>query len=657
MTLRREVFVALTLLFFVLLCSNLAVHLYGERSRLVEEMNLHARNAALAMDQLTVQEDVAQVMTVRADVWFRSHYFRSITVHDLQGHAIVTRDAQLDVDGAPSWFVGVMDLPDITYGADLHQDGRPVAVLRLAIQPTFAYRALWAVFCEQLVLLAVLSSITFLLSALALRWLLKPLKQLEQQAASICDRHFVETQNLPRAKELRQVMETMNCMSKRLHVVFDEQLALTENLRSQSFLDSVTGLSNRRDFNARLQALGESEHGCGGCLMLIQVDDFGRYNFKYGHESGDECLRVVSAHLQTVTASTPDAIVSRRSGADFALFIPHMNAETASALAQQLVARLGDLDILNGHRVCVGISCCQVLQADHRLLSEADLALRQAQSQSQSGWQLYQNGDVLQVAREARQWYATLNRVLLDHSVLLHFQPVFMAGAAEASLCEVYCRIRMNNQVLPAGVFLPMAQRFGLAAAFDRLILDEILKQSRTHPPALKYCVNLSSQALGNQEFLHWLDDWLNTHADFASRLVVEAPAFVVGNSYDSVDGLSRLLRKHNAHLSLDHFGVHSAVFGCLRSLPLSFLKIDRSFVRNVHQDKDSQFYVQSLIQIAHSCNVKVLGEGVELNDEWEMLCHLGVDGGQGYFLGKPAEALSLSRQCHDSDEATDETH
>lgn len=655
MTLRKEVFIAVTLLFFVLLCGNLGTHLYGDRQRLVSEMQLHARNAAMAIDQLSPQDDVASVMALRADVWFRSHYFRNITVTGLQGQMLVDRNAPLDADGAPPWFVRVMDLPDVTYGTDLHQDGRPVAVLRLVIQPTLAYSALWAVFCEQVVLLLVLSSLAFICSAMALKWLLKPLKQLEEQAAAICDRHFVETHDLPRTRELRQVMETMNCMSNRLRVVFDDQVALTENLRSQSFLDPVTGLSNRRDFNARLQSLGESEHGYGGCLMLVQVDDFGRYNFNHGHESGDECLRVLAAHLQTVTASAPDAIVSRRSGADFAVFMPGMNEEMAGTMAQQLVLRLRELDILNGHRVYVGVSCCQVLQPDHRLLSEADLALRQAQSQSESGWKLYQDGDVLQVAREARQWYATLNRVLLDHSILLHFQPVFLAAGEESSLCEVYCRINVHNQLLPAGVFLPMAQRFGLAAAFDRLILDEILKQSQWHPANLKYCVNLSVQALGNQEFLQWLDNWLGSHAALAERLVIEVPAFVVVGGYEGVENLGRLLRRHNARLSLDHFGIHSATFGYLRSLPLGFLKIDRSFVRNIHQDKDSQFYVQSLIQIAHSCNVKVLGEGVELEGEWATLCQLGIDGGQGYFLGKPSAKLVLSRQQPDSDDTADE--
>ncbi|MCC7515962.1 MAG: EAL domain-containing protein, partial [Pseudomonadales bacterium] len=581
MTLRREVFIAVTALFVVLLCSSVGTHLYGERQRLVTEMQLHAHNAATAIDQLSPQEDIASVMTLRADVWFRSHYFRSIKVTDLQGKVLVERAAPLDVDGAPPWFVRMVNLPEATYGTDLLQAGRPVAILQLSIQPRFAYSALWAVFCEQVLLLVVLSSLTFILSALALRWLLRPLKQLEEQAAAICDRHFVENKNLPRTRELRQVMDTMNCMSNRLRVVFDDQVALTENLRSQSFLDPVTGLSNRRDFNARLQALGESEHGYGGCLMLVQVDDFGRYNFKYGHESGDECLRVIAAHLQTMTAATPDAIVSRRSGADFAVFVPDMSMEAVDTFASQLVMQFRALDILNEHRIYVGVACCQVLQPDHRLLSEADLALRQAQSQSQSGWKLYQDGDVLQVAREARQWYATLNRILLDHNILLHFQPVFLADSAESSLCEVYCRINMQNQLLPAGVFLPMAQRFGLAAAFDRLILGEILKQSAVQPPSMRYCVNLSAQALGNQEFLRWLDEWLAAHAELAARLVVEIPAFVVVSGYRSVENLSRLLRRHNAHLSLDHFGVHSATFGYLRSLPLGFLKIDRSFVRN----------------------------------------------------------------------------
>ena len=650
MTLRRQLYLAITVLFVLLIVTNLVTHFVGIRKQVHAEMLIHAKHTVLAIHQLTDHDDPATVMSNRIGIWFDSHYFSDITYRDLSGEIVVHRENKLDTDGAPSWFVQLFSLPQARYGSDVLLGEKSVGSVQVIIQPTMAYQNLWAFFCRQLLLFVVFIVLTYWLCGLALNWLLKPLKNIEEQANLIRERHFVECTDLPTTREMRSVAETMNCMSRRLKTVFEEQLALTENLRAQSYLDSVTGLSNRREFNARMQSLSENEAGDGGCLFLLQVDDFSRYNLKQGHESGDECLRVIAAHLQTITAETPDAIVSRRAGADFAVFLPRANHEKAKSIAEQLIGRISDLEVLCGHRVHIGIAVCAILRPDHRLLAEADLALRQAQSQSHSGWKLYQEGDVLQVAREARQWYATLNRVLQERSMMLHFQPMFHVDHDVTQICEVFCRITMHKQIVSAGIFLPMAERFGLAVSFDRMILEEIHRYAEQQNGVMNFCVNLSPQTLLHHEFLGWLDKWLAERPGFSSRLIVETSEYLVRTGGGQVDQLCKLLHRHKVKLSLDHFGVHSGAFGYLRSLPLNFLKIDRSFIRGIHQDKDNQFYVQSMIQIAHSCDVTVFAEGVELKEEWECLQALGVDGGQGYFLGRPNAEISSVRTVVSTD-------
>jgi diguanylate cyclase (GGDEF)-like protein len=653
-TMRADVFKVLSVLFVTLSIISLAIHIVGMRQRMLEDMQLHAVSAGKSMDKLPVNEDAATAMAERMGIWFESGDFIYITYTDLSGNTVVRREQSIKSHVVPDWFVSLCALPEIKHGLDIHQGDALVGSLELSVQPERAYESLWLTTKWQFIFYGFTAALMFWLVTQAMKVLLRPLKRMEEQAISIRDRHFVEVHDLPAVQELRHVAETMNCMSRRLKTCFDEQLALTEGLRAESYQDSVTGLSNRRDFNARLQGLSENEGGHGGVLLLLQISDFGGYNFKYGHESGDECLRIVAAHIQSITAATPDAIVSRRTGADFAVFLPGMDQEAGKALAGQLVIRVGELDVLQNHGVHVGLAACEILGQDHRLLSAADMALRQAQAQSMSGWKIYQEDDVLQVAREARQWYATLNRILLDRSLILHFQPVFMSRERESNLCEVFSRISMHGQVLPAGVFLPMSARFGLAAAFDRLILEEIFAQAERRSPLMHYCVNLSPQSLSNQEFLSWLDEWLVGHESFARRLIIETSEYLVRTGAEEMTNLCRLLHRHKARLSLDHFGVHSAAFGYLRSLPLDYLKIDRSFIRDIHQNKDSQFYVQSLVQIAHSCGIKVFAEGVELEAEWSTVLTMGIDGAQGYFLGRPAPEIVVLRQAPDNDDTAE---
>lgn len=646
MTLRRQLFLSLAALFVTLLLASMTLSLLNARSHLNSQMITHAKDTAVSLSLALAKASSKTAMESVMDAYFDQREYISIIFSNTSGDIILQRQLDEPTEDVPAWFVRWVPLVEPIGKVDVVAGSKQLGSVQVISNPGFAYLDLWATFRELLLLFGITGLITYVLAGLALDVLLRPLRRVQEQAASICERHFVEQTQLPRQRELRQVVEAINSMSRRLKSIFHEQLTLTENLRAQSHLDPVTGLSNRREFNARMQAIIDSEVGNGGCLVILQISDFGRYNLQHGHETGDECLRAVGLQLQSLGNEVPDAIISRRAGADFAVYLPRVNQERIKLLAPQLLSRLAAIDLLHDHTIHFGIACCDVLRPDHRLLSEADLALRQSQSRGQSGWQIYQEGDVIQIAREARQWYATLSRVLQDRNLTFHYQPVFFKQERDNILAtEVFCRITMQDKLVHAGIFLPMAERFSLAEAFDRLIIDEVRLRAEKHNFRLPLCINLSPQSISSTEFIAWFTGYLGEHQAFARQLVVETSEYLISTGTERVKMLCNMLHHHGAKLSLDHFGIHSAAFGYLHSMPLDFLKIDRSFIRNIHFDTDNQFYVQSLVQIAHSCDITILAEGVENEHEWQCLKTLGVDGGQGYFLARPAAILNTTNQ------------
>ncbi|HQQ63617.1 MAG TPA: EAL domain-containing protein [Pseudomonadales bacterium] len=649
MTLRRQLFNSLAVLFIALFAASMTLSLLNARSHLNEQMITRAKDTALSLSlslSRAITNNQTAMMESILDAYFDQRDYLSIIYRNNNGETILQRQQDADIEDVPAWFVRSLPLAEPIGKVDVTAGTKQLGSVTVVTNPGFVYLDLWATFRELLLLFGITGLITYALAGVALDLLLRPLRRVEEQAAAICERHFVEQTKLPRQRELRQVVEAINSMSRKLKSIFHEQLTLTENLRAQSHLDPVTGLSNRREFNARLQSITDSETGNGGCLAILQISDFGRYNLQHGHETGDECLRAVATQLQTLGAEIPDAIISRRAGADFALYLPRMNQERIKVLAPQLLARLASIDILYGHTIHLGIACCEVLRPDHRLLSEADLALRQSQSRGHSSWQIYQEGDVIQIAREARQWYATLSRVLQDRTLTFHYQPIFLKQETGKILAtEIFCRITMQDKLVHAGIFLPMAERFSLAEAFDRLIIDEVRLRSEKHNNQTPLCINLSPQSISSTEFVAWLTGYLGEHQAFARQLVIETSEYLICTGTERVRMLCDMLHQHGARLSLDHFGIHSAAFGYLHSLPLDYLKIDRSFIRDIHIDTDNQFYVQSLVQIAHSCDITILAEGVEHEQEWHCLKNLGVDGGQGYFLARPAATMSITQQ------------
>lgn len=658
MSLRYRFFISLAAVFAVLLVGSLAISLYNARNNLLAQMTAHAQGTAVTLGltlsgdlqaRTTSHHSVAPDTATAAlasiiDMVFEKERYRSIVYRDVSNTVVIARTQDETELAAPAWFTEWMQLGNVSGSAAVMAGDTLMGTVKVIINPDNAYTDLWATFREQVLLYGLVSGLTFLFASFGVNMLLRPLKRVEEQAAAICERHFVQQTEMPRSRELRQVVEAMNRMSRKLKDIFHEQLALTESLRAQSHLDPVTALSNRREFNARLQSVADNEMGNGGCLMIIQVSEFGHYNLKYGHEAGDECLRAIAGILQQCSRDVPDALVSRRAGADFAIYLPRISSDRTELLADQLMARLTDLDILHGHAVHVGTACCDILRADHRLLAEADLALRQAQSRTNSGWQMYENENISQIARDARHWYNTLNHVLQERELTFHYQPLFSVDDEHAVAVEIYARITMQEKLVNAGIFMPMAERFGLAESFDRLIIDQVRLGSEAIRCQHTLSINLSPQTINSTDFLAWLTGYLNEHPAFARQLIIETSEYLVRIGPEQTRMLCTMLHRHGAKLSLDHFGIHSAAFGYLHSLPLDYVKIDRSFIRDIHLNPDNQFYVRSLIQIAHSCDVTIFAEGVENEQEWQCLQSLGIDGGQGYYLAKPGEAISNRR-------------
>ncbi len=646
-SLRRQLCACLMLTMIVLLTTSTAINLRNARAHLLTHVGEHAQEtASLLAYSLSTSANTASPEAVSAllTIAFEQGPYDAVIYRDAQGNTLFERHKPVRTLPIPTWFMHSFSLTAPIALATVTAGNAPQGSIQITANLNSSYLELWHAFSKQLILFAVASVLLGLLCHLALQFFLRPLRRVQEQAAAICERKFIEQQPLPKTKELRDVVDAMNRMSRRLKTIFHEQLAHTESLRAQSFLDLVTGLANRRSFNARMQALAETEMDSSGCLMILQINDFARYNLQHGHDAGDECLRAIATQLQTIAKHIPNAILSRRAGADFAFYLPNVDTETAKDIADRLIVSTVNLSLLFQHQVHIGIVCCNSLHAEQQLLAKADMALRQAQSQSRSGWNLYQHSESTQIVHEAQQWFATLNRVLQDRNLFFHFQPMFLSQNRELLAVESFCRINVREGMIHAGVFMPMAERFDMAEAFDRVIIDAIRNSSEAANCKVPVCINLSPRSVVTRSFVDWLDNYLREHPVFAKQMIIETAEYLVCSGDEHVRHLCEILHRHGAKLSLDHFGIHSGAFGYLNSLPLDFIKIDRCFIRNIHLDQDNQFYVRSLIQIAHSCDITILAEGVESTQEWECLCQLGINGGQGYLLGKPDSHIKQAK-------------
>ena len=644
----------MSLLFLLMLIGSFVVNLNTTKEYLEKQLLSHSQDAATSLGlslstSIDAHDKVAASRLI--DAIFDSGDYRRIVLFDLKGKAIVIRDQALAIENVPQWFIQSIPLFARAQSADVVSGWNQLGTVVVESQTGYAYQELWRGLRDQflwflLIALAGLLAVRFLLFKL-----LEPLKKLEIQALQMSEKHFEQRAPIPNTKELAGVAQAMNNMAERLGSVFQEQLSMIDNLRTESFRDGLTGLNNRQGFDGRLKAeLDSQQRGAYGSLILIQFHDFAKVNETHGRQFGDEVLKKIAEVIVSELTNQNEAFSARRSGADFSVFLPKINEGDVDKISQKLIEKLNSLadvrQLLREDSFYMGVACVRHDDSAKSLLSKADMALRQAQAKGVSGWQRYANleesAEAIDAIKEANDWRIILQNMLVNQELILQTQ-----GAYDLSQRPLYhqvlSRITLDNSLREAREFLPMAERFELMVPIDRLVLGKVLTALSVDQGDTMYCVTLSEASLIDVQFMDWFVvqmDWfvvqMDSHSKVVSRLMFEVSEHIVAYHQDAVEKLSELAKRYGFRLSIDHFGVSSVSFSYLQYLNIDMIKIDHSFIRNIDDNPANQFFLRSAIQIAHGQSIQVMAVGVETEREWETLKTLGLDGAMGYYLQRP---------------------
>jgi len=621
---------------------NLAVSVMNARLYFHEQMQNHsedtATSLALSLSRPAAEQDDAQLRSM-VDVIFDRGYYRAIIYKKNDGSAAaINRTAPIAIDGVPAWFIKLIDLPEPVGKAEVISGWSILGDVIVVGNPGYAYRDLWRVFQQYILIFIGTALVCYVVVAFGLRMILRPLDKVESQAEAICRREFPIQENLPRTIELRRVVTAMNRMVHKVQQMFQEQVSLTESLYKQAHLDPVTQLSNRQDFDSRLRAFIDSERsGNRGVLFLLEINGLIEFNDSHGRDQGDECLQGVATTL-TEVINHDGAIVGRRSGADFAMFVPDMETVDAEQVARDIINGLSRRSWYEAKELTpyLGAVHAETIDRDNNLFVQADMALRQAQHHGEGGghWLLVEQ-EQADKARPAGEWSDLISTAIAEKQFTFHYQPIYRCDGELVHL-EVLCRLPEKGGLLNAGEFWPMVERFHLSADLDRVLVEMLAEQNPAGDSIL--CVNLSPNSLHNQNFMPWLEGFLDANLEFSKRLQFELPAQMLEADEVLLRQAVDTLGPKCAGVSLDHFGVAGSEFMHLQSINICALKVDMRFTHALDAKSDSRFYVETLLKIARSCDLALFVEGIETEQQWQAVQDLGLDGGQGYYLGRPSD-------------------
>lgn len=647
MTLSRQLITLIVALFIIGLLGTLAISLNNTRHFLITQLESHAQDTATSLG-LSLSPPMAgndiPTMNSMVDAIFDRGYYQEITIRRIDGSILIERSNPLRIEGVPAWFVENIPLTTPEGEALVMSGWRQAATVLVHSHPGYAYAELWRIGMDTLWWFGATALGTLALGLLMLRMVLRPLRAVEAQAEAICARDYRLQAKLPRTRELRRMVEAMNRMSSKVKLMFDEQAQSSERLREQAYKDPVTGLGNRRYFDTQLRHLLVTPEEFGqGAVLLVQLNDFKGFNDRHGYQAGDDLLRRSATLISACCAPGKACSITRLGGADFAVIAAQTTAgeaellgEAISQAMQQLHASSQTDAVTPAH---VGIALARPAQSVTELLAAADMALRAAQGGT-TPWFRY-DSSALEPAdvHGAADWHGILRNALDIDGIVLYAQPVLAVDdAARVLHREVLMRLpTASGTLLSAGLFIPIAERLGLARSLDKLMLTQVIAHLGAHAAEpLSYAVNLTAGAIGETGFVDWLCAQLEQHAPIAHRLILELPEYGVLADVAALRRFTERVARYGARCSIDHFGRGFASFGYLSTIKAHSIKIDGSFIHAIEADQDKRFFVQALIKTARSIDIEIIAESVEHQAEWDTLREMGVDGVQGYLPGAP---------------------
>jgi len=425
-----------------------------------------------------------------------------------------------------------------------------------------------------------------------------------------------------------------------IHMTKDK-IELAEKIRKTSYIDEVTELGNHSFFKAELQVRlhnrDEAESGLVAIMSFVDADTRERQSLK--EEQQIEIAHVLKRFVDDIEHS----VVAKLKNSEYALLLPYLTADQIDNFCKKLIQQLSKT-VFNQlkhreHFIDIGLSNYKQGFGYYNIMSEADMALRNAQLQGANSWFVY--GEPLSESKTkgSLRWRDFLQKVLDKREILLFAQRIHYFSQDGYLHREVLSRIAEDKQILPADQFLVMANQCGLSAKFDRLIIDEVTKyilhQDKNNPKE-KYSINLFISSLLDKQFTHWLISKLSSYPQLSQQLIFEISENHLSKNIELVMPVMRQLSELGISWSVEHFGAPEQNLNYLSMVKVAMVKVDRRIINNISTSKEQQLLLSSIIVSLKSRNIAIFAEGVEKESDANYLESLDIDGAQGYFFDKP---------------------
>lgn len=380
-----------------------------------------------------------------------------------------------------------------------------------------------------------------------------------------------------------------------------------------------------------------------GVLTITRCSELPTINQIHGHHEGDNYILKVAEIMKATIEKYPSGQLFRLNNSDFASIIPNVNLKEAEHFAQELTKKFNKYqqDSALDSIAYTGLVYFDKSSPLGELLALADTGISIAQTKHINAWYSQKDIDILQNKNASignQNWRQEIDSVIENQRINLLVQRIEPNTGNNKVYDEIIARfLNSNNEMLPTASFIAMAEKLDKIVAIDKLIIETAIdiitdKNTLNH----SYGITINSRSIHDDHFLIWLERRLLRDTNIPLKLIFEITEDGLQQNLKTSKRFIDMIYRVGSRLTVKSFGVGLTSFKFFRDLKPDFIKIDSTYTRDIDEDKNNQYFLRLMVDLAHRLSIQVLAEGVENKQEKSTLEKLFIDGCQGFYIGKP---------------------
>lgn len=579
-------------------------------------------------------------METSINAMFDGGYFKEITLTDQSGAVFYKRQGEIIIEGVPRLFIDFINLQIPVAEAQVMDGWSVIGTLQVQAHSGPSYLKLWETFKHLCLLFIILGSVTITVSYVILRYLLKSLVKIQHQAEAISNNEFLINHSVPGTPELKKVVLAMNTMVERVQLIYNRQLEYLKNYQTLNFIDSNTGLHNRKYFVNQLNHFLDSDNeNAQGQVFLLSLAGMESINISVCHPVLDRFFKDLTGILKAETSTIKNAVTARLPRHEYAVVLPGCTRDDGLMISKALMKHI--LELLAGKTELMGVinAFGGVSSYGHgdelkNVLSKTDYALSVAKSGS-SGTikEFFDDGD--QAVLGKFEWKTMIEEALSSQRFVLKAQPV-ISTAGELHR-EIYVSMVDPQGVQHmAGYFMPMVITLGLANRLDQYVLENSAAYLADHAEHV-LAVNITTEFCINRLSFMWLRQFLAFNKSVKDNIIFEVHENTLVQHPDICLDIAGLLKGMGYKIGIDQFTMKDKALDLLKELRPDYIKVEQSYLHDVENQGKIEIALNALITITDSLDIKLIAVKIENEKQRLALAAHNIN----YFQGRGVEATA----------------